>query len=159
MFLNCILYLTAIGALSFVAGRLLPKSLFHHDRFPFRKLAFEHNGRLYERLCVRKWKDALPDMSKILPNIMLSKHLSPDLSAPKLVRMIQETCVAEWTHALLCVLGFGCVLIWHGAFGWMLAMLFALGNLPYIIIQRYNRPRLLRILHAIEKTEIKRSAS
>lgn len=150
MLLTCVLYLTGIGIVSFVAGRLLPKTWFLYDRFPFRPLAAERGGKLYLRLGVRRWKDTMPDMSRVFPGIMPSKKLPSRLNAPVLVRMVQETCVAELTHAMLCVLGFGCVFIGKGAHGWALAFLFAVGNLPYIVIQRYNRPKLLRILEKLE---------
>ena len=153
MFSGCIIYLISIGVLSFVIGRLLPKSLFRYDRFPFRLFAAEQGGKLYLRLGVRRWKDALPDMSKVFPGIMPPKTLPFHCSAPALIRMIQETCVAEWTHVMLCVLGFGCVFIWNGACGWAAALLFAAGNLPYIVIQRYNRPKLLRILEKREERQ------
>ena len=149
MLLTCVFYLTGIGVLSFVAGRLLPKTWLLYDRFPFRPFAAERGGKVYARLGVRRWKDAMPDMSRAFPGIMPSKKLPPHLTAPALVRMVQETCVAELTHALLCVLGFGCVFIGKGAYGWVLAFLFAVGNLPYIVIQRYNRPKLLRILEKL----------
>ena len=153
MFSGCIIYLISIGVLSFIIGRLLPKSLFRYDRVPFRLLAAEQGGKLYLRLGVRRWKDALPDMSKVFPGIMPPKTLPFHCSAPALIRMIQETCVAEWTHVMLCVLGFGCVLIWNGAFGWAAALLFAAGNIPYIVIQRYNRPKLLHILEKLEERQ------
>ena len=150
MFLACAVYLTGIGIFSFVVGRLVPKSLFLHDRFPFRPFAAEQGGKACARLGVRSWKDAMPDMSKVFPAMIPSKKLPPRLNVPALVRMVQETCVAALTHAMLCLLGFGCVFIEKDALGWVLAILFAVGNLPYIVIQRYNRPKLLRILEKLE---------
>lgn len=67
--------------------------------------------------------------------------------------MIQETCIAEWVHGLLIVLGFGCIWIWDGMGGWIISVLYALGNLPYILIQRYNRPRLVKLLRGMRKKE------
>lgn len=151
---KCLLYLAFIGASSFILGRLLPKRLFDGDRFPFRPFRWERDGAVYNRLGVRKWKDKVPDMSAILPKLMPSKKLPGDLTSPALERMIQETCVAEWIHGLLCVLGFGCVLIWRGPWGWVAFALYALGNLPDIIIQRYNRPKLRRILQKVREREV-----
>ena len=34
-FLMCLLYIAALGVLSFVVGRLIPKHWFHADRFPW----------------------------------------------------------------------------------------------------------------------------
>ena len=61
--------------------------------------------------------------------------------------MIQETCIAQLVRVVLFVLGLGCVLIWDGPGGWITAVVYTLlGNVPFILIQRYNRPRLLHLM-------------
>lgn len=150
---RCLLYLAAIGAGSFILGRVLPKNLFHWERFPFRPFGWEKNGSVYNKLGIRHWKEKVPDMSAILPKLMPSKKLPKDVSAPQLELMLEETCVAEWIHGLLCVLGFGCVLIWDGLWGWAVSVVYALGNMPDILIQRYNRPKLVRILQITRERE------
>jgi len=152
-FLNCLLYLAGISLALFLLGRVLPKEWFHGDKFPFCSFSFEKGGNLYCALGVRKWKDSFPDMSVIVPFLMPSKKLPKTRSATQIRLMIQETCVAEWTHWMLCIIGFGCVFLWKKAGGWLLAVLYALGNIPYIIIQRYNRPKLIRLLHRFEAKE------
>ena len=60
--------------------------------------------------------------------------------------MILETCEAEVTHLLLCVTGLYCLWLWPGAGGVVVYAIYALfGNVPFILIQRYNRPRLVRL--------------
>lgn len=83
-------------------------------------------------------------MSKICTKIMPPKKLSMD-SIAKLPLMIQETCVAEFIHVLLCVTGIYCVWLWPGIGGAVVAGLYFLRNLLFVFIQRYNRPRLLRL--------------
>lgn len=143
--IRCLIYLALIGAAGFILGRLLPKRLFRADRPPFKLLGWEQGGRIYEKVGVKAWKDKVPDMSAILPKLMPSKKLPKEMTPAVLERMIQETCVAEWIHGLLALLGFGCVFLWKGVWGWIASVLYLLGNLPDIIIQRYNRPKLLRI--------------
>ena len=148
---RCLLYLAAIGAVFFYIGRLLPGNWFHSDRFPFRSFAFERGGRFYEKLGIRWWKDKVPDMSRILPRVMLPKRLSWGDQPERIALMIQETCIAELIHMILFVLGFGCVLIWaEGPGGWIVAMVYnLLGNVPFILIQRYNRPRLRHLMETM----------
>ena len=98
--LKCILYLAAIGAASFVIGRLLPKSWLHEDRFPFRPFAFERQGRLYEKLRIKSWQNKLPDMSRLFKHLMPAKKMNDD-TLRDLPLMIKETCVAECIHLLL----------------------------------------------------------
>ena len=60
--------------------------------------------------------------------------------------LIAETCVAECVHWALIVLSLGLFLFWRG--GWAFAFWLVyniLGNVPFIIIQRYNRPRLVML--------------
>ncbi len=152
-FLICLIYLASTGAALFVIGRLVPKRRFCYANRSYRPLRFERQGRLYEALGVRGWKDRLPDMSRLLPDLIPSKRPPQNASAAQIERMIQETCVAEWAHKILCLLGFGCVFLWKRVGGWIVALLYAIGNLPFIIVQRYNRPKLVQLLYRLKKKE------
>lgn len=156
-FLKCALYLAAIGVALFLIGRVLPKKLFDYDIPPFRIFRFERDDRIYEALHIRKWKEGFPDMSVILPSMIPSKKLPKVLLPAQVDSMIRETCVAEWIHELLCLFGFGCVFLWKGLGGWLMSLLYALGNLPYIFIQRYNRPKFVRLLKKLQAKEARRT--
>ncbi len=150
-FWACVIYAAALGVLSFVAGRLVPKKWFHSDRFPFR--CSERESRLYAALRVKDWQSKLPDMSRIFNRIMPAKRINADTLAD-LPRMLQETCVAEATHSVLAVLGLGCLRLWKGIGGAVFAAVYILlGNVPFIIIQRYNRPRLQRLMEHRSRRE------
>ena len=142
---KCITYLAAIGTFGFFLGRILPKNWFRWDQFPYKSYPFEKEGYLYQQLQIQKWHNRVPDMSRILPFLMPPKRLSSKPSLTQLVVMLQETCIAELIHGLLLLGGFFCGHIWPGIGGFTIALLNALGNLPFILIQRYNRPRLLRM--------------
>ena len=85
-----------------------------------------------------KWKTRLPDASliitKILPGFMPRKRLDDEKKIPILIRE---------THVAAAILGFGCVFLWNGVGGWIMSILFLLINIPFIIMQRFNRPRLI----------------
>ena len=124
----------------------------------FRSHPFEKDGKIYERLHVRRWQQILPDMSRILPGVMPRKKLTGNY-AETLPRMLQETSIAEFIHVLLCVTGLYSMRIWPGAGGVTVYLLYViLFNLPYIVIQRYNRPRLLKLYRKVQKTSQGRSA-
>lgn len=142
-FLNCILYLALSGIAAFLLGRVLPKHLFHPEAFPYRCLPFEREGKIYEKLHIRSWQNRVPDMSKILPFMMPPKNITANFR-DRFPEMLRETCVAELIHVLLCLSGFYCLRIWPGLGGAVIAAAFFLGNLPFVMIQRFNRPRLLR---------------
>ena len=147
--LQCLLYVAVIGIVSNPAGNLLPRSWFHAERFPYRCYAWEREGKIYEKLHIRAWKDRLPDMSKIV-KAMFRKEVSAKPTAESVERLVQETCVAEAVHGVLIVLSLGVVRIWRGIGVWICWGLCVLGNLPFIIIQRYNRPRLSRTLKRLQ---------
>lgn len=149
--LKCLIYLAVVGIVSFIFGRILPAEWFFYDRFPYHSFTFEKNGELYRRMGVPKWKEKFPDMSVIFPNWMPSKKLPKTIDVNQVRLMIQETCIAELIHGLLGIAGFGCIFIWRGIGGIAISVTYLLGNLPYVLIQRYNRQKLVRILHGLEK--------
>ena len=155
--LKCLLYLAAIGFSLFLAGRMMPKEIFEHDALPFQFCRFEKRGRIYDALHIRKWKDSLPDMSILFPSLIPPKKLPKILTIAQIESMIQETCVAEWIHELLCSFGFVCIFLWKGFGGWLVSALYALGNIPYVIIQRYNRSKLVRLLKKLQAKEATRT--
>lgn len=150
-FLNCFLYLIYVSVVGFIVGRILPKKWFDAEKFPYRSFAFEKSGRIYENLKIRKWMNKLPDMSKILPFTMPEKKISVE-QLEKMPRMIQETCVAEFTHSTNSLAGFFCLRLYPGIGGVIISVIYALVfNLPYIIIQRFNRPRLTELSKHIDE--------
>lgn len=143
--LNCAVYLAVTGLLSFVLGRLIPASKMNWQRFPYRSYPIERNGLIYKKIGIHRWQDKVPDMSRIFVNLMPQKKMK-SVDQSSLLRMIQETCIAELIHTVLCLTGLYCMKLWRGIGGIILAMLNAvLFNLPFILIQRYNRPRLVRL--------------
>ncbi len=143
-FLNCFVYLALIGIVGFWVGRIIPAKWICADRFPYKAFTFEQDGKIYEKLKIRKWQNRVPDMSKYFPKWIPAKKLDADLEE-KLPTMIRETCIAETIHVLLGLFALRCLLIRKGIGGILVTVLYELGNLPYVLIQRYNRPRLQRL--------------
>ncbi len=144
------LYLATISVLSNPVGSFIRRD-FRPDEFPFKPYAFEDQGRFYEQLRIRKWMNRVPDMSKYLrslPRKSLAEHSSEHVRL-----LVQETCVAELVHSALMALALPVLLCrkWWSAL--MVAVYDLLGNLPFIMIQRYNRPRLLRLAERLERRE------
>lgn len=143
--LKCAVYFAVTGLLSFFLGRVIPPNKMEWHRFPYKLYRIEREGLIYKRIGIHHWQNKVPDMSKVFPQLMPPKKMVAT-DKDSLLRMIQETCTAELTHIVLCVTGLYCINLWPGAGGITLAMLnIALFNLPFILIQRYNRPRLVRL--------------
>lgn len=152
--LDCLIYYAVIGILGFVVGRLLPKKWFVSEWFPYRSFGFEKDGAIYDKLKIKSWQNKAPDMSRILPGLMPAKKIDKSFNSEHLELMLRETCVAEFIHTWLCILGTHTLKIWRGLGGILVFAVYTLlGNLPYILIQRYNRPKLQRLLVKIKQRE------
>ena len=61
--------------------------------------------------------------------------------------------LAETVHTMLNIAGLYVLKLWPGLGGVLLYLVYnLLGNLPFIIVQRYNRPRLMKMKERLEKT-------
>ena len=156
--LRCAVYLAITGMIGFFLGRVMPRKWLKPENGLFRCFAIEKDGAVYEKLGIRKWHKRLPDMSRILPSVMPAKNLSGDYEE-RLPDMILETCVAEVVHITVSVAGFCCLWIWPGIGGAVVTAVYVLLlNLPFILIQRYNRPRLIRLHQKILSKRAKKEA-
>ena len=109
----------------------------------FRQKQFE--PALYRFLRVKQWKKYLPTYSP--ESFDLKKH--------SLEAVIHTCCCSEAVHEWIILLSFLPVLT-IPAFGapwvfWITSLLAALLDGSFVILQRYNRPRLIRILHKERK--------
>ena len=102
--LKSCLFVLVVGILSHYVGEALPRAWFHPDRFPFRAFAWEREGKIYDKLRIRDWKDQLPDMSRVMKD-MIPKRVGTCPTAEKVMLLVRETCVAELIHWLLALCG------------------------------------------------------
>lgn len=153
-FINCLVYLAILGLVSQAVGMSLPRKAFNPKRVPYRSYAWEKDGRIYEKIKIKKWKTKVPDVSRVVRS-MLPKKIDSRPKSAQAEQMAKETCVAESVHVFLSVLGFGCIFVWRGVGGITVSVLYALGNVPFILIQRYNRPRQLELASLLKLQETK----
>lgn len=111
------------------------------DGWLLRERRFEAGGRWYRRrLLVHRWKDRLPDAGDLFARGM-SKRRLPAYDVDGLRRFGRETRRAELAHwwALACGPLF---VLWNPPLAAVLLIVYGvLVNLPFIVIQRYNRAR------------------
>lgn len=137
----CFLYIAAIGIASHFIGNALPRRWFHPDQFPYRSAPWEQDGAVYRKIGIQRWKDKLPDTSRVSPG-MVRKEVSARPTPESLETLILETCVAECVHGVLILCSLPVLAICPGVGGWIVWGLCILGNFPFMLIQRYNRPRM-----------------
>lgn len=149
-FIKCVIYLGILGIVSHIVGEAIPRKWMDPGKFPFVCREWERDGKIYDGLNIRAWKDHLPDMSRVMKK-MVPKKIVAGMGETELIRLIQETCIAELIHQMLILFSLFCINIWPGRGGAVVALLFSAGNVPFILIQRYNRPKLIRLLKMLRK--------
>jgi glycosyl-4,4'-diaponeurosporenoate acyltransferase len=132
----------AVHAGSGFAVHRLPLARLQHDTWLLRPRSVERGGRLYaRRLHIQRWKDHLPEAGALFAGGVSKRTVTRDLD-----RFAAETRRAEYGHwlAIACTPVFA---LWNPPVGLALMAAYSLlVNVPFIAIQRYNRPRAQRIL-------------
>lgn len=121
----------------------VPRSFFDTYHYWFRTFSFEKEGQLWNRLFfINKWKMYIPE-GEWLNNNIYNKHVLRPLAQENIYKMIIEMRRAELVHwfSILPVI----VFVRAPKYIKTINILYALlANLPIILTQRYNRPRLER---------------
>ncbi len=126
---------------------LLPDRTYTPDRFFFKAHRFEREGRLYDQLFkVSRWKGLLPDGGMVWKSRGFAKKHLTDFSPLNLNRFLIESARGELTH-WLAILPFWVFGFFMPPIAIWLMLLYALAvNMPCILAQRYNRPRIKRVM-------------
>jgi glycosyl-4,4'-diaponeurosporenoate acyltransferase len=126
------------------AGHRLPDRWLDHDNALTRLRQFERDGHFWhDRFAVRQWKDRLPEAGNLFGGTSKKR-----LAGNQLSRIVLETRRAELVHWTLLVCGFAFA-VWNPPA--LAAAMIAFGivaNAPFVVVQRFNRARLLRVLAA-----------
>lgn len=136
----------AFHALTGYAAHRLGDERLSRDGWLLRQRRFEDGGRFYRRrLRIHRWKDRLPEAGALFAGGM-SKRRLPAYDVPGLERFARETRRAELTHwwAMACGPIF---VIWNPPLASSLLIGYGVVvNLPFVLIQRYNRFRIEALL-------------
>lgn len=131
------------GVLFYHIGMRLAVAHLAKHRYNFRNVWFSEKRfekPLYKTLRVRRWKKYLPS----------GNPESYSLENRTLFDVVQTMCRNEMIHEVSALLSLVPILlgIWYGAWGvWITTSLFgSFCDLPFVCMQRYNRPRLVRLM-------------
>jgi glycosyl-4,4'-diaponeurosporenoate acyltransferase len=125
----------------------IPSKSFDPGGWLYRSRKWEKNGEIYPKICrIKKWKEYLPDGSKLLKYKGFPKKRLEGKDGPYLISFLQETCRAELTHWIIMLFA-PLFFLWNKPGVGLIMIFYALiENLPLIMTQRYNRTRLKRVL-------------
>jgi glycosyl-4,4'-diaponeurosporenoate acyltransferase len=142
--IDALVWATWSAVVGYAAHRL-PRARVDHDGPLTRMRPWERGGRIYERLRIRRWKDRLPELGDAFRG-GVSKRALASHDTRALERFAAETRRAELVHWAIPVIAPSFAL-WNPP--WLLAAMAAyalVANLPCLVVQRYNRGRLVRVI-------------
>lgn len=136
--------LVHMGVSSFAFSRSL--TAFDPNAPLYRSRAWEQGGNFYRRFFgIKSWKSFLPEGAQFFSK-SFSKARVQSRNPDYLQRFLLETCRGEWAHwvTMACAPLF---FLWNPLWADLVMVLYALiANLPCIVVQRYNRLQINRIL-------------
>ncbi|MCQ2010929.1 MAG: glycosyl-4,4'-diaponeurosporenoate acyltransferase [Sporolactobacillus sp.] len=142
-----------ISLINTIISIKLPITIFQLDSWLFRERRWEKGGHFYQDwFNVKRWKSLLPELSDFL-SFLFSKKQMKRSSPDYLYRFALETCRAELVHWCIMISSLLFTQWNHTGVSMLMIFIAVVCNLPYIMIQRYNRPRILSIL-ANKKTNL-----
>ena len=132
----------------------VPDRFYSADAPLFRTRRFEQDGMLYDRLFrVSRWKHLIPDGGRALNKNGFKKKRLANFSEANLRRFLVESARAELTNWLAI---FPFWVFWFFTprpVPWLMLAYALAVNLPCIIVQRYNRPRVKRFIECRARRE------
>ena len=115
----------------------------YHNEFDYNRKWFQEKGfekRLYKVLKVKKWKDKMPTFAPEMLNLNI--HTWEEIAG--------AMCQSEVVHSIIVVLCFVPIfasLIWGTFWVFFITSILAAGvEMMFVIMQRYNRPRVIRMI-------------
>lgn len=121
-------------------------SFFNPENKMYKIKSWEKNGNFYTKfLKIKKWKDKLPQY--VSKNGFSKRNLKKNLNKDYISRFILETCRAEWNHLMCCMYFIISFFVNSRIYAIIFSILAIILNIPFLIIQRYNRIRLYKLLN------------
>jgi glycosyl-4,4'-diaponeurosporenoate acyltransferase len=120
------------------------------DHMFFKTATWEKEGMIYDQVFhIRSWKRFIPDGSLLYKGTFSIKNITK-MDITYLQRWICESIRSEICHWAMIVPGFFFFLWNTFQIGWLMVLYAIVNNLVPIILQRYNRPRIRKLLEYLE---------
>ena len=145
--LDAIVWLLLHLVISVVIQRI-PVTWFVQNDWLFKQFSWEWEGRVWQQFFnVKKWKGHIPDGTLFIRN-GYDKSALHGRDQTSLSLFLLESRRAEFVHWLTIVPSV-LFFLWNPIWAaWLNVAYAVLFNLPLIIVQRFNRPRLEKLINA-----------
>jgi len=152
--LNVLTWACWSAAIGYI-GHRRPVTAFAGDRWWSQSRAFERDGALYARdFRIKQWKEHLPELGGLFSGGFAKRSTRGDRA--HLERFVVETRRAEWVHWMV-FLAWPAFALWNPPWAVGVTLCYATAaNVPCILVQRYNRARLIRLLTRRPSTGVAR---
>lgn len=145
LLINTLIFLLFSSVITFISERL-PDTIYRYNSWLFKEHKWEKKGQLYRHLLkVHVWKTFLPELSNFVKGVFPKKNLK-EHSKEYLSKYIMESCKSEFTHWVIIASSLIFRLWAERQVSFGVFIIAIVLNLPYIIIQRYNRPRVIQVM-------------
>jgi glycosyl-4,4'-diaponeurosporenoate acyltransferase len=126
----------------------IPVRYFNPSGVFYRPRNWENKGAVYRNYFkIKRWKKYAPDGAEVFKKRGFPKKKLKNSSAPYLKSFVLETCRAEMTHWVIIFFA-PFFFLWNRYWvGWIMIVYALMENIPLIMVQRYNRVRLLNVLN------------
>ena len=151
LFLTDLFYMLFVqGVVGFISAHL-PKKWVNPQRRLYQPKQWEKGGGIYQRVFrIKSWKPIVWDAGKVFQKDFKKDHV--DVTNPQnLERWILETCRAEWCHWVTFLLIIPLFSFNPPGMSFFWLIYDTLLNITPIIVQRYNRPRLMKMLSTVKR--------
>lgn len=131
--------------ITFLSNKV-PEKLYYYKKWIYKEREWERGGKFYQdKFNVRRWKKYIPELADFIKSVFPKKYIK-GYDEEHISKYLTESCKAELTHWAI-ILSSLLFLLWKDFWPAMRMLVIAiLLNLPFIIIQRYNRPRLIELM-------------
>lgn len=134
---------------TFVVCTSVDDSFFDSAKRMYLPHKWERNGKFYsDVLKINRWKDLLP---RYIGKDGFSKEHLDGISVDYLDEFIMETCRGEWNHTMNCLYAVVLFMLNNFITAFILSAVLFLLNVPFAMIQRYNRFRLQRLRRTVTR--------
>ena len=150
--LDIVMWVIFHFSIGYLSARI-PIQKFNPDNFLFKTHKWEKNGLIYDKIFkVKSWKGIIPSGAALYTDAYEVRHIN-DFSVENLKVWVQESCRSEFCHILMIFPGF-LFFLWNSIeIGWVMVGYAVLNNIIPIIMQRYNRPRVKKMLQYMERSK------
>lgn len=141
----CAIFVAVCDIFSSIVVRVVPQKWYNPTKKIFKIFSWEK--AFYESLNIREWKEKIPEFGKC-SNFKKDK-VYDKFNNKYVEKFLREEIIAEVLHMLSGILGVGCIFIFplkYAVFyGLPIFILNFMLNLIPVWVQRYNRPKVMKL--------------